>query len=260
LLRFYVTHDAGRSWAPATSAAAADFADGAVSLAGGVVWAVGTGNCVGSRCRLILMRGPVSGDRLPATAAQPSLPSNQSGATISATSATTAYVASPGAHGTSIYATHDGGRHWRHLADRCAGGSTEFGLTATTLASLWRVCIRSKRFSVLRSTDGGAASSRRPLTFIPLYTFQPVSSRVAWSQDVHGTIYRTADGGAHWQPVWHSDGGAHGRSFPGFSPILSAQSGDDAWLLIELPHGPTSQGTTDGGRSWQPHAVKLPRG
>ncbi len=271
VLRFYVTHDGGRSWTPAQSAAGADSVDGDVSVAGGVVWAVGPGSCAGTGCRWIVMRGPASGDDLPATAVQPLPPTNQNATTISASSATTAYVAAPARHGTVIYATHDGGRHWHQIADPCSGGSTEFGATATSTDSLWRVCVRSKQFLAVRSTDGGARWSSKLLPFIPLYSFEPVSSQVAWSQDVHGTIYRTADGGVSWHPVWYS-GGPHGRSTPGFGPSLSAQSPDDASLLVQLTRGPTSRNgvprstnlilyrTSNAGRSWNPSVVKLPPG
>ncbi len=271
ILRFYVTHDGGRSWTPAESAAGADSVTGDVSVAGGVVWAVGTTSCAGTGCRWIVMHGPASGDRLPATAAQPLPPTNQNTTTISASSATTAYVAAPAAHRTVIYATHDGGQHWQRFRDPCSGGSTEFGVIATSTDSLWRVCVRSKQFFAERSTDGGARWSGQRLPFIPLYAFKPVSSQVAWSQDVHGTIYRTADGGVSWQPVWHS-GGPHGRSMPGLSPILSAQSPDDASLLVQLTRGPTSRDrvprstnlivyrTDNAGQSWNPSVVKLPPG
>lgn len=271
VLRFYVTHDGGRSWTPAQSAAGANSVDGDVSVAGGVVWAVGVGSCAGSDCRWVVMRGPASGDRLRATAAQPLPPTNQNATTISAVSATTAYVAAPAHHGTDIYVTRDGGRDWHQIPDQCSEASTKFGVTATSTDSLWRICVRSKRFFVVRSTDSGAQWTSKRMPFIPLYAFEPVTSQVAWSQDVRGTIYRTANGGASWQPVWHS-GGPHGRSTPGFSPVLSAQSEDDASLLVQLTHGPTSRtrvphstnlvvySTTDGGRSWQPSVVKLPPG
>jgi photosystem II stability/assembly factor-like uncharacterized protein len=270
-LRFYVTHDGGRSWTPAQSAAGADSVNGDVSAAGGVVWAVGTGSCAGSGCRWIVMRGPASGDSLPATAAQPLPPTSQNVTTISASSATTAYVAAPARHGTVIYATRDGGQHWHPIPDPCSGASSEFGVSATSTDSLWRVCVRSKQFLDVRSTDGGASWSSQRLPFIPLFAFEPVSSQAAWSQDVHGTIYRTADGGASWQPVWYS-GGPHGRSTPGFSPILSAQSPDDASLLVQLTRGPISQDgvprstnlvlyrTSNAGRSWAPSVVELPPG
>ena len=88
------------------------------------------------------------------------------------------------------------------------GRNTQFGISATSTDSLWRVCVRDKQFFAARSTDGGARWSDQRLPFIPLFAFQPVSGQVAWSQDVHGTIYRTADGGASWQPVWHSGGPA----------------------------------------------------
>ncbi len=245
--------------------------NGDVSVAGGVVWAVGTGSCAATRCHWIVMRSPASGDRLSATALQPLPLTDQNATTISASSAATAYVAAPARRGTVTYATHDGGQHWQRIPDPCSGGSTEFGLSATSADSLWRVCVRSKQFFAARSTDGGARWADQRLPFIPLFAFEPVSSEVAWSQDIHGTIYRTADGGTSWQPVWHS-GGPHGRAMPGFSPILSAQSPDDAALLIQLTRGPTSHDgvprftnlivyrTSNAGRSWQPFVVKLPPG
>ena len=61
-------------------------------------------------------------------------------------------------------------------------------------------------------------------------------------------------------------------STPGFSPVLSAQGGDDASVLVQLTDGPISHDqvphatnlivyrTTDAGRSWQPTVVKLPPG
>ena len=180
-------------------------------------------------------------------------------------------MAAPARHGTVIYATHDGGQHWDQIPDPCSGASTEFGVTATSPDSLWRVCVRSKQFLAVRSVDGGTRWSSKQLPFIPLYSFEPVSSQVAWSEDVHGTIYRTEDGGASWQPVWHS-GGPHGQSTPGFGPILSAQSPDDASLLVQLTRGPTSHDgvprstnlilyrTSNAGRSWNPSVVKLPPG
>jgi photosystem II stability/assembly factor-like uncharacterized protein len=270
-LRFYATHDGGRSWTPAESAAAADSVPGDVSVAGGVVWAVGTRSCAAGGCRWAVMRGAAGSDRLPATAVQPLPKTNQNATTISAGSATTAYVAAPARHGTVIYATRDGGQHWYRIRNPCSGASTVFGLSATSTDSLWQVCVRSKKFFAVRSTDGGFRWSSQPFPFIPLYAFEPVSSQVAWSQDVHGTIYRTADGGTSWQPVWRS-GGPHGRANPGLSPVLSTQSAYDASVLVQLTHGSTSRDqaprstnlivyrTSDGGRSWQPSVVNLPHG
>ena len=121
VLRFYVTHDGGRSWVPAPSAAATEGTRGGVSVADGIVWAVGTGSCAGSRCKWVVMRGPASGDRLPATASQPLPPTNQNATTISAASATTAYVTAPARLGSDIYVTDDGGRDWRRIASPLRG-------------------------------------------------------------------------------------------------------------------------------------------
>lgn len=269
-LRFYVSHDDGQRWAAAQSAAAPDSVPGDVSVAGGVVWAVGTGSCSGPSCRWIVMRGPAADNRLPATAAQPLPPTNQNATTISAGSATTAYITAPGRHRTIIYATHDSGRHWRKIPDQCAGGSTPFGATATGRDSVWLICAGSKHSFVMRSTDGGAQWSGERLPASSQSAFEPVTSQVAWSQDVHGTIYRTADGGRSWQAVWHP-AGPNGPA-PGARPVLSVQSADDASLLVQLTIGPISRGgipratnlvvyrTTDGGANWHPSIVKLPAG
>ena len=270
-LRFYATHDGGRSWAPTQSAAATEGTRGAVSIADGTVWAVGTGSCAGSRCKWVVMRGPASGDRLPATASQPLPLTSQNATTISAASATTAYVSAPARLGGEIYVTDDGGRDWRRMPAQCGDGRTTLGATVTGADALWRVCSRGNSSSVLRTTNGGGTWSSARLPFVLAYWFEPVSAQVAWAADVHGTIYRTANGGASWQPVWRA-GGPHGRSTPGFSPVLSAQGGDDASVLVQLTDGPISRNqvphatnlivyrTTDAGRSWQPTVVKLPPG
>ena len=270
-LRFYSTHDGGRSWAPGQSAAATEGTRGAVSIADGTVWAVGTGSCSSGRCKWVVMRAAASGDRLPATAGQPLRPTNQNDTTISAASATTAYVTAPARLGSDIYVTHDGGRHWRRIPARCGDGRTTLGATSTGAGALWRVCTRGNNSDVLRTTNEGGTWSSVRLPFVLAYWFEPVSAQVAWTADVHGTIYRTANGGATWQPVWHP-GGPHGRSTPAFSPVLSAQSGDDASVLVQLTHGPISRDrvphstnlvvyrTTDAGESWEPSVVKLPPG
>lgn len=272
-LHFYVSHDRGQNWAPAQSAAAADSVPGDVSVAGAVVWAVGTGSCSGpsASCRWVVMRAPATGDRLPATAAQPLPPTNQNATTISAASATTAYVTAPARHGTVIYATRDGGRHWHQIPDPCAGSSIELGATATPTGSLWQICARSGRPFVVRSIDGGAHWTSAPLPFSSPTALEPITGNVAWSQDAHGTIYRTTDGGNSWHAVWHS-GGPHRRSTPGVSPVVSAQSANEASLLVQLTIGPISRDqiphstdlivyrTTNGGADWYPNLVKLPPG
>jgi photosystem II stability/assembly factor-like uncharacterized protein len=270
-LRFYVTHDDGHRWGPAASAAAADSVPGDVSVAGGVVWAVGTSGCAATGCHWVVMRGPASGDQLSATANQPLPATRQNQTTISATSATTAYVTAPTRLGSDIYITHDGGRAWEVIGAGCGDGHTVFGVTATSGNTLWQVCGRGRNYEVSRRTGRGAATTTWRLPFIPVDGFEPVSADTAWSQSAHGTIYRTTDGGKSWQLVWNP-GGPHGGSAPGQSQELSARSPDNATLLVSIINGPVSHDrvprstnlilyrTTDGGRSWEPTAINLPHG
>lgn len=270
-LRFYVTHDDGHRWAPAASAAAADSVRGDVSVADGVVWAVGTGSCPATGCQWVVMRGPASGDQLPATAGQPLPATRQNQTTISAVSATTAYVTTPARLGSNIYVTHDAGRDWQRIAAACGDGHTVFGITATSGNTLWQVCGRGRNYQISRRTNGGAPKTTWRLPFIPVDGFEPVSADTAWSQSEHGKIYRTTNGGDNWQLVW-SPGGPHGGSAPGQTQELSTESPNDATLLVSIINGPVSHDrvprstnlilyrTTDGGHSWNPSPIKLPHG
>jgi photosystem II stability/assembly factor-like uncharacterized protein len=262
-LRFFSSHDGGLNWAPTQSAGATEGASGSVSVADGTVWAVGTGSCAASRCRWVVMRGPASGNQLPATANQPLPATNQSGLTVSAASATNAYVSAPTRLGSDIYITHDGGRSWETIGAGCGDGRTTVDATVTG-AALWRVCNRGHNFDVLRTTNGGDSWDDARLPFDLGNTFDPITAQVAWAAAADGTIYRTANGGASWQPVFRT-GGPHGRSTPGVGPVLSAQNAKDASILVQLRDGPHSTNliiyrTTDAGRFWPPTVVKLPRG
>jgi photosystem II stability/assembly factor-like uncharacterized protein len=242
-LRLFSSHDGGLNWAPTQSAGATEGASG--------------------RCRWVVMRGPASGNQLPATANQPLPATNQSGLTVSAASATNAYVSAPTRLGSDIYITHDGGRSWETIGAGCGDGRTTVDATVTG-AALWRVCNRGHNFDVLRTTNGGDSWDDARLPFDLGNTFDPITAQVAWAAAADGTIYRTANGGASWQPVFRT-GGPHGRSTPGVGPVLSAQNAKDASILVQLRDGPHSTNliiyrTTDAGRFWPPTVVKLPRG
>jgi photosystem II stability/assembly factor-like uncharacterized protein len=270
-LRFYTTHDAGQHWGPAASAAAADSEQGNLSVAGRVVWAVGTGSCPAGSCHWVVMRGSASGSQLPATTGQPLPATRQNQTTISAVSATTAYVTTPARLGSHVYITHDGGSSWRQTAVGCGDGHTAFGITATSDDTLWLVCARGRNYQVSRLNGNLEAMSTWRLPFIPVDGFGPVSARTAWSQSEGGQIYRTTDGGHSWQSVWRP-GGPHGGSAPGQTQELLAQSPDHATLLVSITDGPVSHDrvprstnlilyrTTNGGHNWWPTPIRLPHG
>ena len=263
-LRFYATHDGGRSWTPTQSAAATG---GHVTLSRSPMALSGRSGLAAAPaagCRWVVMRGPASGDRLPATASQPLPLTNQNATTISAASATTAYVSAPARLGTVIYVDPTTAAALASHPAQCSGCEHRVRSHASTAPTrCGGSACRANSSIVLRTTNGGGTWSERRLPFVlAVLRSNQSAPRSRGQQDVHGTIYRTANGGASWQPVWRS-GGPHGRSTPGFSPVLSAQSGRRRIAAGAADRGPLARPgtarstnlivyrTSDAGRSWQ---------
>jgi photosystem II stability/assembly factor-like uncharacterized protein len=263
-VRFFVTHDSGRTWAVASSSAAPP-GYGGVTIAGGEVWSLGSG-CDTSGCTDTVLHARASGGRLVATAVQPTL---DGGTNVDVTAAApgTAYVANSDAR-SLIFATHDDGASWQRLTPPCPRGA--FGrLAAGGPSSLWDTCEpRTGNPVISRSTDGGRHWRRLPAPFGAVFGVQPFSSLVAWALTSHGQVVRTTDGGHSWATVWSSP-----RSEPagleGVSPILSTQSASTADIVVEVSRGHVDgharytnlvvYQTSDGGATWRPSVVALPR-
>lgn len=271
-IRLYATHDGGKQWTPASEPAALDSGQGEVSVASGAVWAVGTANCQGTGCQWLVMHGPASGNRLSATLGQPLPRTAQNRTTVSAVSASTAYVSTPARLGDEIYITHDGGRDWRRIKFGCGDGHASFGVIATRDDTLWQMCSRGRYYQVTRMSGDGEANTTWRLPFVlATIGFEPVNPETAWAQSEHGEIYRTANGGHTWRQVW-TPGGPHGGAGPGQGQELSAQNSEDATLLVSIIHGPVASDrvprstslilyrTTNGGRTWRPTPIRLPHG
>lgn len=273
-VHFYVTHDGGRSWHAASSAAPAPGGVGGVSIAGGVVWSLGSG-CAGGTCTDTVLRAIAASDRLDATAAQPPL-HDSTNVSIVGVSRDTAYVLPDGAgsaHGAQVYATHDGGRTWRAGATPCPRA---FGQLYRGGNALWALCTPMHGpVLVRRSTDGGGHWTTTSAK-LGGGLIQPASAQVAWAMSAGGRVLRTSDGGRTWSQVWFG-----GRPEPGISAgsvpaglnrsytaLLTVQSPTTATVVTQVSRGHidghpsqtdfVTYRTTDGGRTWRTSVVLLP--
>jgi photosystem II stability/assembly factor-like uncharacterized protein len=258
-LRFFVTHNAGRTWAAASSAAAAA-SYGGVTIAGGEVWSLGS-SCGLHGCPDTVLHAPASGSRFTAAAVQLPL-DDDTNVDVVAAGPGTAYVAS--SDRSLIFATHDNGASWKRLTPPCP--RADFGrLSAGGPSSLWDTCEpRHGATLVSRSVDGGRHWRRLPIPFNAVFGVQPASSLIAWALTTHGQVLRTTDGGQSWVTVWSSP-----RSEPpgqaGASPLLTTQSATSADVVVEVTRGHPSRTnlvvyrTSDGGTHWRGSVVALPR-
>lgn len=273
--QFYVSHDTGRRWSVAPSAAP-NYGDQQLSLGFDEVWSVGQPGTA-----TVVLHAPASGSRLLATAAQPThgmWPNAQ----VAAAGPGMAYLYNGNAPG-QMYLTRDDGRSWQRVARPCRAG--ELGrLTNVAFGNaVWVVCDRvpsrnapplpNAHLSLSRSTDGGRRWTDLPTPFSAAFTpiLSPVSASVLWAQTANGTVLRSTNEGATWQTVWslaQQVPGLRSSHLPGTYPgDLIAQSPETATMQLSLVHGrPGSAAaytnlvryrTTDGGRAWTAKVVSL---
>lgn len=276
--RFFVTHDGGRSWGVAPSAAGALGPGEGVSVGGEEAWAVGV-NCAGqARCTVTILHAPVTGSRLDATAAQP-VAGSWTNVEVVAAGPQTAYVVNP-EHAQQTFVTHDDGRTWQRIEPACPARFEFSRLTSGGSAgTVWASCQPWHGPTTLRRpTDSG----RWRLTaghFGNVFRLQPVSPQIAWGLTPTGAVLRTTDGGSTWSTVWsagHSQP-ASLRTHPSAivaqasgTPMLTAQSATSASIVMILSRGHVDRQskftnlvvyrTDDGGATWHPSVVRLPAG
>lgn len=245
LAAFFVTHDSGRTWQPAQTAAPSP-GDGRVSIAGGEVWSFGEG-CTKVRCQATVLHGPASGDRLTATSGQP-IHGDDLNLQVVAAAPGTAYLLDPRSP-VRAYVTRDDGRSWQRVEVPCSRPGL---LSATDARTLWTVCGRTVR----RSIDGGRSWSTSAGLAGSFASLEPASGTVAWLLTGRGQVLRSTDGGTSWSMV-------HGSLGP--SPVLVERGPQAAAVLQEVViHGRLTHfvilRTVDGGRTWQSRPVPLPGG
>ena len=272
---FFVTHDAGRHWSIAPSAAP-NYGNQQLSLGSGEVWTVGQPGTA-----TVVLHAAASASRLLATAAQPThqmWPNAQ----ILAAGPGMAYITSGGGASGAAYVTRDDGRSWRQLTRPCPTGEVGSLARAAFGDAVWAVCERvptrtaplprNAHMTLARSTDGGGHWSdlRTPFPADEVPIVSPVSASVLWAETGSGAILRSTDGGSTWQTVW-----SLAQQVPGLqsSHVLGTYPGDliaqgpaTATMQLSLIHGrnPATRytnlvryRTTDGGRTWKATVVSL---
>jgi hypothetical protein len=213
--QFYVSHDAGRHWSVAPSAAP-NGGDQQLSLGFGEVWSVGQpGTATGAT---VVLHASASDSRLLATAAQPTH-GMWSNAQVAAAGPGMAYLYDGDAPGQSnapgqMYLTHDDGRSWQRVTRPCPAGELGRLTNGAFGSAAWVVCDRvpspgapalpNAHLTLSRSTDGGRRWTDLPTPFNAEFTpiLSPVSVAVLWAQTANGAVLRSTNAGATWQTVW----------------------------------------------------------
>lgn len=270
---FYVTHDDGRSWSVAPSAASA-MGDQNLSVGAGEVWAVGS-NCA-AQCTVTVLHAPVSASRLVAAPTQP-VSGGWTNVQAVAAGPHTAFVTNPDAVG-QTFVTHDDGRSWQRTSPPCPRGAYGRLATGGLADSLWATCQpRHGGATFRRSSDGGRSWHVLSGRFSDVFQLQPVSAQVAWGLTPRGAVVRTTDSGSTWSTVWSValSQPASLTSRPPLlvalasgTPMLTAQNATSASLVMILTRGHVGRQarstnlvvyrTSDGGATWRPSVVRLP--
>lgn len=153
----------------------------------------------------------------------------------------------------TLYVSTDGGSNWTLEQDPCPNSNgVEYDTRASTAAadgSLTVLCARRQPGAAgftMTSTDGGqdfvVSPANLPGTDAGLIG---AASSKTWLVAAGGSLYRSADGGAHWSQLYH---GPNSASYIGFesgtvgrvigAPVAGVLGSATIWT------------TTDAGQSW----------
>ena len=175
--------------------------------------------------------------------------------------------------------TSDGGASWRSMFSIDGFGSLRFSDRRRGVLVTWRPDFQGKPLGMSQvfSTDDGGAhwqSSTQPgvgsgFAGIPFYLdpdhgwLLAARPRVPGDQSAQDvTLWRTVDGGRHWETLFSIDGGhpfSHGVSGADQLVSVSFQDRDTGWMVTQgTAASAVVYVTHDGGREWEP--VPLPAG
>ena len=273
----FVSHDGGRRFAAATTAAT-PASQSQLTIDDGTVWALGN-HCDGHICHAVVLSGPVGGDRLTATASQPALRPHVNGvqAMVEAHGSTAVVTGGFAATDLQTFISHNAGRSWSEVSYPC-DRPVEGDVYPTSDRSLWAVCLATRAPArsagrerlgtpqdiIRRSNDSGRHWTTTTTLAQLQPTLTPVTDEDAWMIGFSGTVKRTTDGGRTWQTVLQA-------AVPHESgPQLVVQDAQTATIVVTATAGSlgahdrrtdlVAYRTTDGGIHWTPTVITLPRG
>jgi photosystem II stability/assembly factor-like uncharacterized protein len=274
--RYFVTHDAGRTWSVAPSAAPNE-GGSSVSLTlidavtDNEAWAIGLGS------QVTVLHAAATAGRLTATPTQP-IRNDDTNVAVAGAGPGTAYLLDATASGQG-FVTHDNGRIWQRLTPPpCTGRYAYADLDAAFGQTVWLTCVggNARTPELVRSLDGGHSWQKLPIDWGRGGPQQlaAVNARVAWALSGNGELMRTTDAGATWQPVWSAADARVSplsrpitKVTPSPLPILSVQSAESASIVTLLNRSTTGRATkltnlvayrtTNGGQTWKTEPVPL---
>lgn len=181
----------------------------------------------------------------------------------------------PGAH---VFRTVDGGRRWTDItpADYSSNHTSESFVLDGTHAWLAEY-VQSSSSTIVFSTDDGGASWRRSqpisvagphlafrsnLFFVdPTHGWLLIAGLVSVSQSADPSagsqlefLYRTTDGGAHWQQLTHATSPPGGCVW--VQVVFSSLA--TGWMACPAGNGPGLLVSHDGGVSWNAPSLPVP--
>jgi hypothetical protein len=256
---YYVSHDAGRTWAPAHLPDGERPYPTGLAVAGGTAWAVGFHCANAKSCRASVMRGAASQSTLTPVVDQPG--PDPTSMLIAAGSAATAYTTAYIHDGAVIrtfrtFATHDAGHSWSPIRVPC---SRQSPLAAAGDTAVWQICLHDR---VAASGDGGHHWQVHRSAVGAIEELVPSSATSAWAATSRSGLVRTTDGGRSWHVVLHPDADADAEAELGLAPALGVLNPASPSIAYSVPSGQRSQLMVSrvSGTTTSSSLIKLPPG
>ena len=170
----------------------------------------------------------------------------------------------------TLFQTSDAGRRWQHRYDSTSEFVAQFFDSERGLL-VWGMNGAPNTLRLLHTDDGGAhwASVPQPLTMPYAGVVLPAFSDPdhVWllntaspaAHDQPSALYRTLDGGLHWEELLDANLSArsrHGIAVGGSKKGIWFTGSMDGWISTVEPDGtPALHVTHDGGREWTSSAL-----
>ncbi len=178
-----------------------------------------------------------------------------------------------GLRGSRVLRTRDGGKHWRDISPQAADPEQELiPAYFLNILTAWVVYPSSdySHGTLYRTTDAGVNWRSTPVPFgsailqaLDAQTLFAMADRGAAAGSQAVDIYRSTDGGATWDEIYHidpQDSAGSSLPFGGDKTGMAFTSLNEGWITgVEPVAGSVYlYATHDQGASWQLQPVDLP--